>query len=137
MALLRHYSNSWQLILADLSLILFLVTAAALTSSQRYPDSQPYNAFEEADLAQAQSLYRRGDGLPSLEEWLKEQPLDTRASLTIVAEHTVGKEKAAWITAREMAEAALKLGVRSRVIIRQGARDDVYASLAYDQLAAP
>jgi hypothetical protein len=137
MALLKQHSSSWQLILADLSLILFLMTAAALTSSKRLADRQPGDPEEATTLAQAQSLYRRGAGLPSLKKWLEEQPRDPRASLTIVAEYVAGREKAAWAQAREMADAASRFGVRSRVIIRQGERDDVYASLAYDQAQTP
>lgn len=133
----KHHSNSWQLILADLSLILFLMTAAALSGNKRFADRQSEAPEESTTLAQAQSLYRRGAGLPSLEEWLGEQPQDPRASLTIFAEHVAGKEEAAWAQAREMADAASRLGVRSRVIIRQGPRGDIYASLAYDQPIDP
>lgn len=139
---------SWQLILADLALILFLVTAAALTGAGAQPAAPAIDAPavdraadardvppdpQPPQLAAAQSLYRPGPGLPGIVEWLEEQPRDPRAALTIVAEHAPGKAEPAWTLAREMAAGAAAAGVRARVIIREGRADDVHASLAYDQ----
>ena len=127
---------SWQLILADLALILFLVTSAALTQSGGKTDA-PVEAESPpeapAKLASAQALYRGSPGLLSFGQWLGEQPLDPRAALTIVAQHRAGEQDRAWNEARSMAATASALGVRSRVIIREGQSYDVYASLAFDQ----
>ncbi len=132
-ALPRHSAASWQLILADLALILFLVTAAALTASSSFAEDRSEPAPTPQPLAPAQSLYRAGPGLPGLAQWLEQQPRDPRASLTIVAQFGKGEAEQAWSDARSMAATAEALGVRSRVIIREGAAYDVYASLAYDQ----
>ncbi|MEM1196902.1 MAG: hypothetical protein AAGH57_12420 [Pseudomonadota bacterium] len=138
---------SWQLILADLALILFLMTAAALTGGEK-PDGAPVSDRAQPDplppgaVAPAQALYRAGPGLPTLAEWLLQQPRDPRAALTIVAQHpeteTAGgrvneEAERAWADARAMAATASAMGIRSRVIIRSGASYDVHASLAYDQ----
>ncbi|MEO1729498.1 MAG: hypothetical protein AAFR64_02035 [Pseudomonadota bacterium] len=136
--MLSHSRNpaSWQLILADLSLILFLVTSAALTQSGSKSDTSDQAAGQPnapAQMASAQALYRGRPGLLSFGEWLGEQPLDPRASLTIVAQHRAGRQDKAWSQARSMAATASALGVRSRVIIREGETYDVYASLAFDQ----
>lgn len=141
MLTLHRKPASWELILADLSLILFLATAAGLTAASQQLDNQS-RAQASADkppskapaqLAATQSLYRPGPGLPSLQQWLSRQPRDPRAALTIVAQHQPGKDLRAWDEARAMADIAKQLGVRSRVIIREGANYDLYASLAYDQ----
>ena len=131
---------SWQLILADLALILFLVTSAALTQSSGATDSVDPAIDQQGDqpeapakLASAQSLYRGEPGLLSFGQWLAEQPLDPRASLTIVAQHTGTDKDQAWADARDMATTASTFGLRSRVIIREGSRYDVHASLAFDQ----
>lgn len=128
---------SWQLILADLSLILFLVSAAALSGSKgTKPGAETAaSGSDAAALAPAQALYRPGPGLPTLAEWLAAQPRDPRAALTILAEHARGEEERAWSDARAMAATASALGVRSRVIIRQSERSAIHASLAYDQPA--
>lgn len=142
---------SWQLILADLALILFLMTAAALTGGEKR-DGAPISDPAQPDplppgiVAPAQALYRAGPGLPTLAEWLLQQPRDPRAALTIVAQYPetgatqggvqggVNEEaERAWADARAMAATASAMGIRSRVIIRSGAVYDVHASLAYDQ----
>ena len=98
MLTLARNTNSWQLILADLALILFLVSAAALTSGRGVEGLEEQTIAQEDavtrhSLAPAQALYRAGPGLPSLAEWLERQPRDPRATLTIVAQHKDGKEE--------------------------------------------
>lgn len=133
----------WQLILADLALILFLLTAAALTGADRTDkrvevagaDDAPYRHGQAPALAPAQALYRAGPGIPSFTQWIAEQPRDPRATLTIVAQHRPDKAHEAWTQARALADSAAAQGMRVRVIIREGEANDVYASLAYDQPA--
>ena len=133
---LARQTPSWQLILADLALILFLMTAAAL-SAYRETDTNKtsVNAPAPLDVAlgPAQAVYRPGPGLPTFSQWLESQPRDSRASLTIVSEYTGNDDDAAWSDARGMAEAAQAIGVRARVIIREGEKNTVQANLAYDQ----
>lgn len=133
---LARNDHSWQLILADLALILFLVSAAALSASDGFESSETINDIEAEDatvIGPAQALYRAGPGLPSLAEWLERQPRDPRASLTIVAQHRPDQEERAWTEARALAATAKAVGVRSRVIIREGEESDIHARLGYDQ----
>lgn len=137
---LARTTSSWQIILADLALILFLVTAAALSAGHGIGPGAGARATTDpairaAEQAPAQALYRAGPGLPTLAQWLEAQPRDPRAALTIVAEHAPGEEEAAWSDARTMAATAHALGVRSRVIIRESDHSAIHASLAYDQPA--
>ncbi|MEL6237092.1 MAG: hypothetical protein AAFQ90_00715 [Pseudomonadota bacterium] len=153
---LTRSATSWQLILADLALILFLITAAALSGGEqdtgaKEPPADGNAALLPGAVAPAQALYRAGPGLPTLAQWLEQQPRDPRATLTIIAQYTkagkardagpsngrddraISEAERAWADARSMAATAQALGVRTRVIIRSGAQYDVHASLAHDQ----
>lgn len=130
--------SSWQLILADLALILFLATAAALTADSPLDEADKMKARADAapqaqPLAPSQALFRAGPGLPTLAQWLAMQPRDPRAALTIVAEHAPGEEAKVWDDARQMAATAAAQDIRARVLIRSAQQSDLYASLAYDQ----
>lgn len=144
-----HSAQGWQLILADLSLILFLVTLTALVTSSSdeeaadeqanrgksdvkdTPNVAPYVA---PYVAPAQALFRQVEGGPDLGEWLSEQPLDPRATLTILARTSAGDEDAIWQEAQGLANDAQKSGVAVRVVIAGGDKSEVYASLAYDSV---
>lgn len=128
--------TGWQLILADLALILFLVTAAALAAGSSAQGEAAQGLFpKEQALAPSQALFRSGPGLPSLAEWLARQSRDPRAALTIIAEHAPGEQARVWDEARQMAAVAAAQNIRARVIIRPASKTDIYASLAYDQPA--
>lgn len=129
--------SGWQLILADLALILFLVTLTALPRTEA--DIAPSRADRVApappvaEIAAAQALYRPVAGGPELGEWLASQPRDPRATLTVFARYPAGGEAAAWAAARSLAAAAQDSGVPVRTIITRAAEADLYASLAYDE----
>ena len=137
----RGAGHGWQLILADLALILFLLTLSALPASETgkgqggigragaLPSPRP------AAIAPAQALYRPFAGGPGLAQWLAAQPRDPRATLTIFSRYRPGDEAAAWAAARRLADDARGSGVTVRIIIAAGAEADLYASLAYDEPA--
>ncbi len=131
---------SWQLILADLALILFLVTLSALANEAAHESSDdPRSPADSADrqqiapqIAASQALFRPTPLGPSIEEWLREQSADPRATLTIFAQHQAADEAAIWDQAQALASNAELAGFAVRVVITQGQDSDVYASLAYD-----
>lgn len=127
--MLVRSTHGWQLILADLSLILFLVTLTALVSSSS-EETQTLN--NSPYVAPAQALYRKVEGGPELGEWLLEQPLDPRTTLTIIAQHTPGDRDAIWQEAEGLAQIARTSEVAVRVVITSADESDLYASLAYD-----
>lgn len=135
--------QGWQLILADLALILFLLTLSALPASDTEGRAVPVGragvspAARPAAIASAQALYRPVEGGPDLAEWLALQPRDPRATLTVFARHRPGGEAAAWAAARELAGQARASGVAVRTIIAAGPEAETYASLAYDEPPAP
>ncbi len=128
----RHHS--WHFILADLALILFLLTLTGLPLEAEVPAALRKDSRFAPDpqIAPAQALFRPVAGGPSLVQWLASQPRDARATLTVFAQHPAGGEAAAWEAADQLAREARGAGVAVRAIITQGKQADLYASLAYD-----
>lgn len=140
-AVFNRGGPSWQLILADLALILFLLTLSALPAAeaetgQKLADSdaraKDVRAINKPEIAAAQALFRPVSGGPTVAEWLAGQPNDPRATLTVFVHHRPGEEAVAWAAAKALVGDAQASGVPVRTIITTGAQDDVYASLAYD-----
>lgn len=137
--------HGWQLILADLALILFLLSLSALPAAEaesgrhlaaRAVQEQKTRETAEPEVAAAQALFRPVAGGPSLGDWLRAQAPDPRATVTVFAIHTPGAEAAAWARAETLARQARAAGTQVRTIIAAGRADEVYASLAYDQTIA-
>ncbi len=135
---------SWPLILADLALILFLVTLTGLDGEGRQAADPGVMALArggsrqmvaDAQVAPAQALYRPIAGGPSLREWLASQPHDPRATLTVFARYALGNEAAIWAEASALSREAAGAKLAVRTILTRGAESDLYASLAYDTLA--
>jgi hypothetical protein len=136
----RH-GHGWQLILADLALILFLLALSALPAAEAGAGRKAVEARAESDgsrrrtpfeIAPAQALYRPIAGGPTLTEWLASQPRDPRATLTVFVQHRPDGEGAAWRAARSLVREAEASGVAARTVIAAGNEADIYASLAYD-----
>ena len=127
--MIERGAQGWQLILADLALILFLVTLTALVSSS----SEEEMALSEAPfVAPAQALYRPTAQGPTLSEWLAEQPRDPRTTLTIIAKHSAQDRDLMWQNAQVLAASVAGSEVPVRVVITAAQDSDLYASLAYD-----
>lgn len=137
--------HGWQLILADLALILFLLALSALPAAEaengkRLADREARKKEAllalRAEIAASQALYRPLAEGPSLSDWLAAQQPDPRATLTIFAVHPAGHAARSWARAEALAAEARARGVRVRTIITAGDADDLYASLAYDEVIA-
>ena len=123
--------SGWQTVMADLCLILFMVTAAAL-SAQR--GLTAYRPPEPAPRAEPLAVYRPGPGAPPLDDWLAAQAPDPRQQLTLVAHYRPGGEdEALALAARLLAEAGPR-AARARVVVEPG-EDGTLAMLAYDDPA--
>ena len=132
--------QGWQLILADLALILFLLTLSALPAAEAEADHKASDAENQpiapTEIAAAQALYRPVAGGPGIAAWLADQPRDPRATLTVFVRHRPGGESAAWDAAKQLANDASASGVAVRSIITAGQAPDLYASLAYDAVTS-
>lgn len=113
--MIARAGSGWQTVLADLSLILFMVMAAAVSEA---PDAAG-NPVESEPVAQ----WRAIEGAPGLREWLAAQPHDPRQQLTIVAPLAAAQQ-------------ALALARRSdrpaRIVLDPRAEGPPIALLAFD-----
>ena len=119
----------WQTLLADLSLILFMVTAAAM--SARAP---PKTRLDQT-LAEPLAVWRAG-GSQTLGPWLAEQQPDHRQQLTITMHYRPGGQEAALASLQALLREAGAMGSLARVIVTPApgaSEDETVASLAYDR----
>lgn len=144
-ATLNRAGPGLQLVLADLALILFLLTLSALPAAEaeggqkladRDAREKDTRLALRPEIAAAQALFRPVAGGPDIAEWLASQPHDPRTTLTVFARYRPGGEAEAWKAAKALASAAQTSGVPVRTIITAGTEADLYASLAYDEVVA-
>lgn len=114
--MIARSGTGWQYALADLSLILFMVTAAGV--SEAAPSEAP-----QGSLARGEPVAVWQAGGPPLAEWLASQPPDPRQQLTIVA--PLGAAEAALALAKASARPA-------RVLLDPAVTGAPFATLAYD-----
>lgn len=125
--------TGWQYLLADLSLILFIVTAAAL--SQVDDGAGAGTAGAVSPQGEPLAFYRAGPDAPPLGQWLHDQSADTRQQLTIVAQYAPGRQHEAMDHAERLAREAGEAGTSARIVIEPG-QGGTSATLAYDVPAA-
>ncbi len=82
--MIARAGSGWQTVLADLSLILFMITAAAASELPTAPAPPPASITLPA-LAAPVAVWRAGPGAPSLHDWLISSAPDPRLRLTIMA----------------------------------------------------
>lgn len=112
--------TGWQYVMTDLSLILFMITAAALRDAPvaPMPPARPALPAEGEPVA-----IWRGQSDTSLRQWLAMSGSDPRLQLTLVAPASASAEVLA------LARAA---GRPARVVIEPGSQGVPYAALTYD-----
>lgn len=123
--MIARTGSGWQYALADLSLILFMVTAAALSQADAKDAAHPSVRGETL------AMWEAAPGAPSLDDWLAMQAPDTRQQLTIIARYAAGGQGQALARASALAASAGKAGHRARIVIEPG-EGGVTAALAYD-----
>ena len=124
--MIARLSTGWEVVLADLAMILFLVTAAALSQTDESAHGMPVSPQGEA-----LAFYSADSDAPPLREWLASQPGDARQQLTIVAQYGPGDQEAALRQAGELAREAREGGAQARIVIEPG-EGGTTASLAFD-----
>ena len=120
--MIARAGSGWQTVLADLSLILFMITAAAVSKAAPKPAPPPPPVLPA--LGSPVAVWSAAPGGPDLAAWLAQNAADQRLRLTIVAPP-------------EAAQTALALGAASgraaRVLIEPGMQGLPIATLTYDQ----
>ena len=119
--------TGWQYLMTDLSMILFMITAAAVGEAPPDPPraaAQPPAPVAPPALGEPIAVWSGGAGAPPLPQWLAAQPSDPRQRLTIVAP-------------LDAAPAALQLAAQAqrpaRVLLESGTSGAPFATLTYDQ----
>ena len=125
--MIARAGSGWQTVLADLSLILFMVTAAAVAEAG--PDGGTAGVAPE--LGEPVAVWRPGG--PTLKQWLAAQPEDPRLRLTLV----LHAEAPGRSTALKRAETAQQGLEPARIVIEPGAGVPLEALLIYDRQAGP
>lgn len=126
--MIPRVAGGWQTTMADLALILFIVSAAGLQAS---------GASQPTPRAPAQgeplAVYSAREGAPPLAQWLAEQAPDRRQHLTIVARYSPGEADRAAARALSLAQEAGEAGRSARIVLEEGGGEDVMALLAFDR----
>lgn len=124
--MIARAGSGWQTVLADLSLILFMVAASAVSQARDDP-AAPSGGFA---MAEPVAVWRPSPAGPTLAGWLADQPTDPRLRLTLFVHAPAGGEGAAL---RLTADAAPD----ARVVIDREPGPPLEAILAYDQTPQP
>lgn len=121
--MIARAGSGWQTVLADLSLILFMVTASAVSEAPVVTPAEQAEVLPT--LGEPVALWRQGPDAPALKDWLSASP-DLRLRLTIMASPAEAQ------TALALADEA---GRPARILIEPGG-SGVIAALTYDQAPA-
>lgn len=126
--------TGWQTIIADLSLILFMLTASVVTRQDLrvQPDpARPAKAVtttaQPAPRSAPVAVWIAGADAPPLAEWFAQQTQDSRQQVTVTATYAPGEMDQAFAQARALAH---QIG-DARVVVEPGA-SDVRVVVGYD-----
>jgi hypothetical protein len=157
----RTVSVSWQTILADLSLILFMVTASALANSSDGPlgpdtdeagahpaparspaphppaPHPPAPPVTPSPRAEPVGVWRAEAGAPPLPQWLNEVARDPRLRLTITVHYAPGGREAALAQALRLDTAAGPRAADARIIVEPGLPAGASAVVGFDADTPP
>jgi len=133
--MISRVSFGWQTTMADLAMILFMVTAAGIHAQQQQKQQvrQAATPSSLSALGEPLAVYRAHEGAPPLVEWLAEQAPDKRQYLTIVARYRPGSAESAAREALSLAQQAGAAGVSARIVLEPGEGTELLATLAFDR----
>ncbi|MCB2072918.1 MAG: hypothetical protein H6917_01555 [Novosphingobium sp.] len=124
--MIARLAVGWEIMLADLSLILFMVTAVTLSQTE-----DGAGGVAVSPQGEALAFYQAEPGAPPIGEWLEFQSPDARQQLTIVAQYRPGGQAAAIAMAEKLAREARAAGAQARIVVEPG-EGGITATLAYD-----
>ena len=129
--MIQRASFGWQTTMADLALILFMITAAGVHVQQQQREAKVIAS--PSPRGEPLAVYIVHPGAPPLAEWLDDQAPDGRQQLTIVARYRAGYPETASERALALAEEAGEAGLSARIVLEPGKGEEVLATLAFDR----
>lgn len=123
-------TQGWAITLADLCIILFLITSADLSNAEIAKSALDKGDAAAIATADPVAIYRPGP--TPLRAWLESQQADPRQRITVVVHHDGTHTAQALAQGAKLAEEAEKAGHQPRVIVEQSAHPDVAVMLTYD-----
>ncbi len=134
--------TSWQIMLADLSIILFLTTFSALARVESAPakPARPAPAAVAAPapepapiFAEPVAMWRAGEGAPPLDQWLKGQAIDAHMRINVHGGYRPGRRDAVLADAAAISADPALTGRSVRLILEPATADAVTVTLSFDQ----
>jgi hypothetical protein len=132
--MITRTGSDWQTLLADLSIILFMVTAATLSPAKDGTQAKGGAATQTPSASprsEPLAVYRAGSTAPPLGQWLAAQSPDSRQQLSIVAHYAPGQQRASLAEAGMLLAQAGTAGISARLVVEPGLGGTV-ATLGYD-----
>lgn len=132
---------SWQLVLADLSLILFIATAGALAHAEEAAEEAKHDnaqalAITGAPVSGSPVAVLRGDGSAGdnalLAAWLADYRSDPREQLTLTLHYPQGEFATAQLRVETLRDLAMDAGQTPRIVLEEAATTALHASFAFD-----
>ncbi|MAK98854.1 MAG: hypothetical protein CL803_04630 [Citromicrobium sp.] len=122
--------SGWQTALADLSLILFAVVAAAYRDDPT--EAERADQAAEISLGQPMAVFRPG-GDADLTRWLGSQDLGQGEVATVVVRHRPGAAAAATREAANLVAQIEAAGYPARLMVEPSPQPEVLVVIAFDQ----
>jgi hypothetical protein len=133
--------TGWQYALADLSLILFLATASALSQAGgrgRAAPARPLPPIAAATESEPVAVWSTGSGAPPLRTWLSQVGQDPRLEVRVIVRYVGDTRLAALAQAVQLAESGGPRARHARILVEPGERAGASVALVYSsETAAP
>lgn len=127
--------TGWQYALADLSLILFMVTASALAQAGGPkvggPLTPPPSPVAAATGSEPVAVWSASRDAPPLANWLRQVGEDQRLEVSVVVRYADGGRGAAMAQAALLVAAGGARAKAARILVEPGTRTGASVSLAY------
>ena len=132
--------TGWQYALADLSLILFLATASALSqtggNAKAAPPAVPLPPIAAATESEPVAVWSVGSGAPPLRTWLGQVGQDPRLEVRVIVRYVGDTRLAALAQAVQLAEAGGPRARDARILVEPGDRAGASVALVYSSETA-
>jgi hypothetical protein len=133
--------TGWQYAIADLSLILFLVTASTLAHAgggkpaALPPAAHPFPVTAAIE-SEPVAVWSPGQDAPPLAAWLAQVGDDPRLEVRIVVRYASGAREPAIAQAMDLADEGGARAAKARILVEPGERAGASVALAYSREAA-